>query len=70
MKIRNVVNDIPGGWYGNNIGSFVNDADAGNVVVDLKQAHHAVKWLQKRHYQVISFFRSDDANGLGIAYKR
>ena len=73
MKTRLVVvHAIPGGWYGNECGSFDNDANAGNVVVNPSKAHLALKWLQRKRFDVVGLFIVDEQNGhgLGITYRK
>ena len=53
-------------------GSFDNDANAGNVVVNPSKAHLALKWLQRKRFDVVGLFIVDEQNGhgLGITYRK
>jgi hypothetical protein len=45
-----VTHDIPGGWFGNDIGGGHTE---GNVVVDAKRVARAVLWLRQRRYAIL-----------------
>lgn len=48
MKKREIAFEIPGGWYGNDPGTFECNMKAGNVVVDPEKVINAITWLKRR----------------------
>ena len=46
--MQKIVQRIPGGWFGNDPGSFDKLPKAGNVVVDVRRLKDAMRWLQRR----------------------
>ena len=45
---NDVTMSIPGGWYGNDAGSFAYNLKAGHVIVDPTKALEAITWLNRR----------------------
>lgn len=64
-----IVNRIPGGWYGNDPGAFPAIPRAGTVVVDARFICQAVKWLGRRAIITSTTITSDQSPGLLMTYE-
>jgi len=66
--MKNITENIPGGWYGNEPGSF--HPKRGNVVVDPEKAIFAVEWLKRRRIKIeyLRPHREIGNDGIAIGY--
>lgn len=48
MRLKEIVANIPGGWYGNDPEGNPGALPAGNVVVDIARIEAAIVWLRRR----------------------
>ncbi len=62
--MKSIVHRIPGGWYGNDPYEY-NGKMIGNVAVDPRYVHHAIKWLSRRAH-IVETSVKDEANGHAI----
>ena len=65
-KTKEIVNKIPGGWYGNDAGFLTLSPKRGIVIVDAKEIVKALAWLKKRANIVDTAIQGD--GGLMIRY--
>jgi len=48
IEQMNIVNSIPGGWYGNEPGFLATDPGCGNVCIAPERLHVALQWIMRR----------------------
>lgn len=66
-KITDIINDIPGGWYGNPPGTLT-DSAAGNIVVDARYIEQALRWMRRRRLWITETGATSDG-GVSIEYR-
>lgn len=67
--------NIPGGWYGNDPGTWTDPFDQiyrhkGNVVVDVGQIAAAIDYLRQRRWNVVATKLHSSDGGILIQYER
>lgn len=66
---HNITCSIPGGWYGNDPGTFENEPKRGNVVVDPAEIELALRWLKRRARITNTGVTSTINPGVSISYE-
>ena len=63
-----VVEQIPGGWYGNNPVPSAGVVD-GNVVIAPEKIVSALSWLRSRHFSTVRTDLAHDGKGILVCYR-
>ena len=68
---RDILKEIPGGWYGGNPGFYPETPKTGRVAIDPKKVDMAMAYLKRRKAIITEIEVRDEANGhsLMITYE-